>query len=269
MTDGCAILCAPLQKVKAEYSTRPPTAVDGWTLARRAGHFASALQFGLDQPAAMHKASSHLANSHELEGLLVGVLDTAIALTGADFGNVQLVEPVTGALYIVAQSGFDTEFLDYFAVVDDATSACGQAAKTGGQVVVADTLFDPSFAPHRAVAEASHVRAVQSTPLFTHSGELIGMVSTHFQRPHRPSDRDLRIIRLFSDVASDAIASRLGAPDDLGPIRRALVTALLAPMSLSSDNPIGPADRLSAPLAVDANVKSVSALLRDRFGLGS
>jgi hypothetical protein len=39
-----------------------------------------------------------------------GVLDTAITLTGADFGNVQLVEPATGALRIVTQLGFDTEF---------------------------------------------------------------------------------------------------------------------------------------------------------------
>jgi len=188
------------------------------------------------------------------------VLDTAITLTGADFGNVQLVDPATGALRIVTQLGFDTEFLDYFAVVEDAASACGRAAKTGGQVLVTDTRVDPSYAPHRTIAEASHYQACQSTPLFTYSGELIGMVSTHFQRPHRPSDQELRILKLFSDVAGEAIASQLGAARDLDPIGRVLVTALLAPTngsrepilsppalsipSLATDNATGPADRL-------------------------
>jgi len=87
------------------------------------------------------------------------------------------------------------------------------------------------------------------------------MVSTHFQRPHRPSDQELRIIGLFSDVAGEAIASQLSAARDLDPIGRVLVTALLAPTngsrepilsalavsqipSLATDNPTGPANRL-------------------------
>jgi len=302
VTDESVILFAPLQEVKAAYSNVAPAAVDPRMLARRAQHFAEAMHFGVDQPTAMrrlHKASGQLANPDGLEGLLVRVLDTAITLTGADFGNVQLVDPATGALRIVTQLGFDTDFLDYFAIVDDAASTCGRAAKTGGQVLVTDTRVDPSYTPHRTVAEAAHFLAVQSTPMFTYSGELIGMVSTHFQRPHRPSDQELRVIGLFSDVAGEALASQLGAAHGLDPIGRALVTALLAPTNgsrepilippaesqappLLTDNPTGPANRLlghptseetsaaspSAPQAPNANVKAVSVLLRERFGLG-
>jgi hypothetical protein len=181
-------------------------------------------------------------------------LDTAITLTGADFGNVQLVDPATGALRIVTQSGFDTEFLDYFAVVDDAASTCGRATKTGGQVLVMDTRFDPSFTPHRTIAKASHFRAVQSTPLSAYSGELIGVVSTHFQRPHRPSGQELRIMGLFSDVAGEAIASQLGAAHDLDPIGRALVTALLAPTN-------GPREPILSPLGAAHDLDPIARAL--------
>ncbi|WP_067479961.1 GAF domain-containing protein [Nocardia amamiensis] len=231
MRNETAILSEPLREVTAEY-VNWLAVTDSATLARRARHFASAAQFGVDQPAAMrrlHKATSTIAKADGLEDLLGRVLDTAIALIGADFGNVQLVDPATGALRIVSQCGFGPEFLDYFAVVDDPTSACGRASKTGEQTVITDTRLDPSFAPHHEIAERSRFRSVQSTPLLTYDGELIGIVSTHLSRPHSASARELRVMQLFGDVAGEAIAHRLGAANAIDPIGRAMVTALLAP----------------------------------------
>lgn len=43
-------------------------------------------------------------------------------------------------------------------------------------------------------------RAVQSTPLLGPSGQVIGMLSTHYERPHIPSPEELQAI--------DAIAER-------------------------------------------------------------
>jgi PAS domain S-box-containing protein len=37
----------------------------------------------------------------------------------------------------------------------------------------------------------------------------LGMLSTHFRQPHRPSDRDLRLTDLYARQASDVIASRV------------------------------------------------------------
>jgi GAF domain-containing protein len=105
-----------------------------------------------------------------------------MALVGADFGNIQIVDPATGC--------FGPEFLGYFAVVEDVHSMCGRAARQGAQTAVADVRADPGFTPHREIAAATGFRAVQSTPLADYAGHLIGMVSTHFQRPHRPSDSE-------------------------------------------------------------------------------
>jgi GAF domain len=97
---------------------------------------------------------------------------------------------------------------------------------------VADVRADPGFTPHREIAAATGFRAVQSTPLVDYAGHLIGMVSTHFQRPHRPSDRDLRIMELYADFADEALTAHLGRPSGDGPadpVGRALVTAPLGP----------------------------------------
>jgi hypothetical protein len=42
----------------------------------------------------------------------------ALALTGADLGNIQIADPATGSLMLVTQAGFGPEFLEYFTVVD-------------------------------------------------------------------------------------------------------------------------------------------------------
>jgi hypothetical protein len=43
------------------------------------------------------------------------------------------------------------------------------------------------------------------------------MVSTHFQRPYRPSDRDLRIIELYAGFAGEALTRHLGRPSGDAP----------------------------------------------------
>jgi len=228
----------------------PP--VSGQALARRAAHFVSGVRFSIDDPEALqrlHKVTGGLGEASSLGSLLPGILDGALSLAGADFGNIQLLDPADGSLRIVTQSGFGPEFLGYFAVVDDVHSACGRAAKASAQTVITDVTADPGFAPHRDIAAASGFRAVQSTPLADYAGRLIGMVSTHHRNPHRPSGADLQIMQLYGDFAGEVLARQLGTPagEDLeDPIGRAVLSALLAPGDGQASGltvPPGPADR--------------------------
>jgi signal transduction histidine kinase len=153
----------------------------------------------------LHEFSSTLAANTELQPLLEEVLNAAIALQNADFGNVQLYNRETKALEIVAQRGFQRDFLDHFGKVQEDSAGCGRAFRRGERVVIEDVLTDPGFAPHRKIAASAGFRAVQSTPLFSHSGEALGMVSTHFRRPHRPSEHDLRLTDLYVRYAAEMI----------------------------------------------------------------
>jgi signal transduction histidine kinase len=153
----------------------------------------------------LHQLSTRLLSTTELHPLLEEVLDATMTLLNADFGNVQLYDPRTEKLKIVAYRGFQQEFLDYFNSVAEGTGSCGTALKRGERIIVEDVLTDPIFAPHLKVVIAAGYRAVQSTPLFSRNGEPLGMLSTHFRRPHRPSDRDLRMTDLYARQAAEMI----------------------------------------------------------------
>ncbi|MTK64760.1 MAG: GAF domain-containing protein [Methanobacterium sp.] len=49
------------------------------------------------------------------------------------------------------------------------------------------------------------VRAVQSTPIVTRDGKPLGMFSTHFKTPHRPDDRELKLLDLLANQVTDIV----------------------------------------------------------------
>ena len=203
-----------VEQVEANYRGKAsvPSPADARAAARRAGHLSWFIRLSLDEPEAMRHMqglAGELRNNRKLDALLPQILDGALALTGADFGSVQLLDPASGALVIVTQSGFGSEFTDHFANVGDEHSASGRAARDFAQTVIADVTTDPGFAPHRAIAAAAGFRAVQSTPLADSGGRLVGVVSTHWRRPGRPPGRDMRMLELFGGVAGEAVARRL------------------------------------------------------------
>ena len=78
----------------------------------------------------LHALSSRLLSANDLVTALDDVLSNAIASCEADFGNVQLVNARNNSLEIVAQRGFDNDFLDHFrAVRIDDGSVCARAMK--------------------------------------------------------------------------------------------------------------------------------------------
>jgi hypothetical protein len=244
LVDGSQNLPSALAMVEAVYrgAARELAPVSKDRLAQRAGHVAAGVRFGLDEPGAMrrlHTLTGDLAGIPGLSALLPRVLDGALSLTAADFGTIQLLDPVSGSLWLVTQSGFSPEFLDSFAMVADEHSACGRAARACAQAVIADVTTDPGFAPHRGIAAAAGYRAVQATPLADYAGRLVGMVSTHYRRPQHPPETDLRIMELYGDFAGQAIATHLGAAHDGGPgglVSQAVISALLGPGRGSAGN---------------------------------
>ena len=129
------------------------------------------------------------------------IVKTAVAVTGADKGNLQLSD-ADGRLTIAAHSGFESAFLTFFA--NQATS-CNEARRYGQRVVVEDVTQSPMFdgTPALNVLLEAGVRACQSTPLVSSTGHVMGMISTHFARPHRPDERQLRLMDLLALQAAD------------------------------------------------------------------
>ena len=168
-----------------------------------------ALAFEFSTMTRLHELTTRLAGNIGLQHILEEVLDAAISLHNADFGLVQLCNTETGGLEVVAQRGFDEEFLNYFRDVRDDTWTRGGALQRQACVVIEDVETDPAFAPHRAIAAATGFRAVQSTPFRDRSGKPLGIISTHFRHPHRPTEHDLRVTDLFARHAAATIENKL------------------------------------------------------------
>ena len=134
------------------------------------------------------------------------ITKTAIAISGADKGNLQLFDETSRSLRIVAQQGFQEEFLKFFESVDDhAAASCGTAMVSSEQVVVDDVLTSKIFVgqPAQKVLLDAEVRAVMSTPLRSSKGNLLGIISTHYSRPVHPSERQLRLTNILARQAAD------------------------------------------------------------------
>jgi hypothetical protein len=204
----------------------------------RAEHFADAVRFALERPAAvrrLHLATSRLVGVSSLSAAVAATLTGAMDLVHADLGVLQLVDPGLPALRLVAHHGFDDHVTGRFARADDLTTACGRAARTGQQIAIADVDADEAFAPHREWAAACGFRSVESTPVRDYSGQLLGVVSTHHSDVGSPAVESLRLLELYADYAGESLAALL-APrraenDDPGPVARAMIDALLDPPS--------------------------------------
>lgn len=153
----------------------------------------------------LHELSTRLLKSTELQPLLEEILDATIELLDADFGAVQLCNPQSKALEIVAQHGFKQDFLDHFANASQESGVCARAMSQRARVIIHDVETDPGFAPHRQIAASVGFRAVQATPLFSRNGEPLGMISTHFRQPHHSSEHDLRFLDLYAHLAAEFI----------------------------------------------------------------
>jgi signal transduction histidine kinase/DNA-binding response OmpR family regulator len=151
----------------------------------------------------MQQVSTRLVQAGDISTLLNEMLEAAIELSHADMGHIQLLEQ--GALKIVAQRGFEAPFLEFFGVVQGGLAACGAALQQGKRVIVEDVSASEIFVgtPAQPVMLAANARAVQSTPLVNRSGEILGMFSTHYRAPYRPSDHELRLLDVLARQAAD------------------------------------------------------------------
>jgi PAS domain S-box-containing protein len=176
-----------LARLRREEQQRAAADLDAMTRLRDLGELCAVATIQSEQP-------------------LEAILDTAIALVGADKGNIQLLDSGSGTLRFVVHRGFGEPFLRFFTVVDaEEPAACATALRAKERVVVEDVTRSPVFAgqPSLQVLLDADVRAVQSTPLISSSGHVFGMISTHFRAPHRPSERDLRLLDLVARQAAD------------------------------------------------------------------
>ena len=159
------------------------------------------------------------------QALYEKIMDTAVALMSSDFASMQMLDPergTSGELRLLAFRGFSPRAAKFWESVNPvSTCSCGEALKTGRRFIVPDIEASPIYAgtQHLETSLRLGIRAVQSTPLIGRNRRPIGMLSTHWRVPHRPSEHDLRLLDILARQAagliehqqSDKAMSRLAA----------------------------------------------------------
>jgi PAS domain S-box-containing protein len=156
----------------------------------------------------LQQISRQLLKEGDGDGLYVQLLEAAIQVMGADMGSIQMFERERNELRLLAYQGFDPASAAFWEWVRvDSHSTCGMALKTGERVVVQDVEASDSLAGTRDLDyyRLSGIRAVQSTPLLSRDGHLLGMVSTHWRVPHQPGEREVRLLDVVARQAADLI----------------------------------------------------------------
>ena len=79
--------------------------------------------------------------------------------------------------------------------------------RSGERVVIEDITTSPIFVgtPALEVQLKAGIHAVQSTPLISREGKLLGMISTHFKTPRRPDERSLRLLDLLARQTAEIL----------------------------------------------------------------
>ena len=164
-------------------------------------------QADFDAMTRLQKLGAMFVREGDWDAVLGEIVEAAIAVAGADFGSVQLLDPETGGLRIVAHRGFPQWWVDFWKSVPEGAGSCGTARQRGERVIVEDVEHSPIFAGTAGleIQLKAGVRACQSTPLLSRSGKLLGIFSTHYGRPHRPAERALRLLDLLARQAADMI----------------------------------------------------------------
>jgi signal transduction histidine kinase/PAS domain-containing protein len=161
----------------------------------------------LERVSTLEREASGLAEGEDPQQVLEDLLDAAMAISQADFGNVQILERDTSELRIVAQRGFSDWWIRFWSQCPAPMGACTMALAAGERMVIEDVRQSPLFAGTEALAVqlAAGVVAMNSIPLRASSGVVVGALSTHFRVPHRPSERVVRLLDRSARRAADAL----------------------------------------------------------------
>lgn len=154
----------------------------------------------------LQKISSQLTGEDRVETLYQQILEAAVAIMGSDKGSFQIIGGSRNDPQMIFWHGFDRQLGKIFDPKGPDTS-CAVARRLGHRVIVPDVERCDFIVGTPALQDycKTGIRAVQSTPLVSRAGRVLGMISTHWREPHHPSERDLSLLDGLARQAADLI----------------------------------------------------------------
>ncbi|HLX91352.1 MAG TPA: ATP-binding protein, partial [Puia sp.] len=134
------------------------------------------------------------------------LLGTATYLMGSDFASLQCYDPETESLRLLAHKNFHAASVSAWQKIKaDSESVCGLALRHNSRILVPDVENEGFPQEQFDLYRLSGIRAVQSTPLISRSGGLVGMINSHWKNPKTFAEDDFRLFDLLARQAADLI----------------------------------------------------------------
>ncbi len=149
----------------------------------------------------LQSLSTRLVQVGDFQSLLRQILSAATEFTGTRKGNIQVYDPVTKRLEVLIDQGFG----ESGAGEPVPLAVTEEVARKLERVILEDVSRDPGLMTTRdlEVLLKDGVRAIQSTPLISRDGHLLGLLNNHFTSPYRPGERELRYLDLLARMTAD------------------------------------------------------------------
>ncbi|HXR94265.1 MAG TPA: PAS domain S-box protein, partial [Rhizomicrobium sp.] len=156
----------------------------------------------------LQRVSTFMIRKGGPDALYQRIMDTAVAMMGSDAASMQVLDEGDARLRLLAWRGFHPDSAKFWQQVSlESESSCGAALRSQRRIVVPDVETCAAMANTQDLEfyRKSGFRAVQSTPLVSRDGRLLGMISTHWRAPHQPANDDLRLFDVLARQAADLV----------------------------------------------------------------
>ncbi|HEY7241608.1 MAG TPA: ATP-binding protein [Burkholderiales bacterium] len=208
----------------------------------------------------LQETSLRLIGEDDPASLYETILDAAVVIMRSEYASIQMLYPERGELRLLGFRGFNAHAAKFWEWVRPASeSTCGMALRSRARCIVADVENCDWMAGSEDLATylQTGIHAVQSTPLVSRSGHVLGMISTHWCRPHQPSEHELRLLDVLARQAADLIERKRSA-DALAEADRRK-DEFIATLSHELRNPLAPLRNALSLLRLtgDGDAKSV------------
>jgi len=158
--------------------------------------------------------SAELVHEEDVDALYGKILEAAMTIMASDFASMQMLYPergTEGELRLLAFRGFNPQAAQFWEWVrPDSGGTCAEAFRTGERVIVSnvETSKITAGTDDLDMYLDTGIQAVQSTPLLSRDGKVVGIISTHWRETHEPSERELGLFDILARQAADLIERR-------------------------------------------------------------
>ena len=158
----------------------------------------------------LQKLSTQLLEADNVDELYDKILDTTMEILRSDCASLQLFHPERGAegdFYLLKHSGFEYAAKFWEQISPRLQSTCSMVLNTRTRVAIPD-LRQCSFMAGSSDLETylhAGILAVQTTPLLSRTGTLLGVFSTFWREPHQLTATEIRSLDVLARQVADLI----------------------------------------------------------------